>query len=86
MTLPLYAMAGPHLMVMVPVPRDAVGGLGQAYTEASLDGTAHIQGTGTTIDARWKVTSDHDQVLLHLHGRAPRRFELTVRFLPATAQ
>lgn len=81
---PLYVLSGVpphmnHLMVMVPVPRDSVDGLDEAYTEASLD-TTGIQSTGTTIDARWEVTPHHRYVLLQLHGRAPQRFELTVRF------
>ncbi|MDI3390640.1 hypothetical protein QIS99_31255 [Streptomyces sp. B-S-A8] len=76
---PLHVVGGPHLMVMVPVAGDAVEGLDEAYTEASLDVT-EFQTTGTTIDARWAVPSDRQQVLLHLKGRAPRRFDLTVRF------
>jgi hypothetical protein len=81
---PLYVVHGPHLMVMVPVARDAVAGLDEAYTEASLDLTTGIQSTGTTIDARWKVTPDHQHVLLQLYGRAPQPFELAVRFTVKT--
>ncbi|MFE0737485.1 MULTISPECIES: hypothetical protein [Streptomyces] len=77
---PLYVVNGPHLMVMVPVARDAVAGLDEAYTEASLDLTTGIQSTGTTIDARWKVMPNHRHVLLQLYGRAPKPFELAVRF------
>ncbi|PJM97969.1 hypothetical protein CG740_37980 [Streptomyces sp. CB01201] len=82
---PLHVVGGPHLMVMVPVARDAVDGLDEAYTEASLDCTG-IQSTGTTIDARWNVTPDHQHVLLRLYGQAPQRFELTVRFELKTAR
>lgn len=83
---PLEVLLGPNLMVMVPVPRSSVEGLDEAYTEASLDFDGGIQSTGTTIDARWKVTPDHQVVLLQLFGRAPQRFELTVRFKLETAR
>lgn len=56
---------------MQPVARDAVEGLDAAYTEASLDFTTGIQTTGTTIDARWNVTPDHEHILLLLYGRTP---------------
>ncbi|MFC7933959.1 hypothetical protein [Streptomyces cinereoruber] len=77
---PLYVVSGTHLMVMVPVVRDAVAGLDEAYTEASLDLTTGIQSTGTSIDAQWKVTPDRRHVLLQLYGREPKPFELAVRF------
>ncbi|MFE2103601.1 hypothetical protein [Streptomyces sp. NPDC059468] len=83
---PLTVRVGPELMLMQPVARDAVEGLDAAYTEASLDFTTGIQTTGTTIDARWKVTPDHRHVLLLLYGRTPARFELAVRYTPQTAQ
>lgn len=83
---PLHVAVGPHLMLMVPVPRDAVEGLDEVYTEASLDYTTGIQSTGATIDARWKVTPDHQHVLLQLHGRAPQTFELAVRFEVKTTE
>lgn len=83
---PLTTYVWPELMLMQPVARDAVAGLDEAYTEASLDFAAGIQSTGTTIDARWRVTADHRQVLLLLYGRAPKRFELAVRFTLDTAK
>lgn len=83
---PLEVLFKSHLMVMVPVPRNAVEGLDEAYTEASLDLDFDIQSTGVTIDGRWKVTPDHQVVLLQLFGRAPQRFELTVRFELETAR
>lgn len=77
---PLTVSVGPDLMLMQPVSRNAVEGLDEAYTEACLDFTSGIQTTGTTIDARWKVAPDHSHVLLLLHGRTPKPFELAVRF------
>ncbi|WP_306340139.1 hypothetical protein [Streptomyces sp. AS13] len=77
---PLTVAVGPELMLMQPVSRKAVEGLSEAYTEACLDFTSGIQSTGTTIDARWKVAPDHTHVLLLLHGRTPKPFELAVRF------
>ncbi|MFD0032895.1 hypothetical protein ACFVJK_32425 [Streptomyces sp. NPDC127172] len=56
---PLFVELGPSMMLLQPVPRDAVPGLDEAYAEASLDGTAGIQSTGTTIDAHWRVAPDH---------------------------
>ncbi|MCW8103006.1 hypothetical protein [Streptomyces tauricus] len=84
-TFPLFVFHGPELLVMQPVARDAVEGLDEAYTEASLDCTG-VQSAGTTIDARWEVTPDRRQVLLLLFGRAPARFELTVRYTLRTAR
>lgn len=83
---PLTAYLGPQLMLMQPVARDAVEGLDEAYTEACLDLTTGIQSTGTTIDARWKVAPDHSHALLLLFGRAPKPFELAVRFTLETAR
>ncbi len=83
---PLTVAVGPELMLMQPVSRHAVEGLDEAYTEACLDFTSGIQSTGTTIDARWKVAPDHRHVLLLLYGRAPRLFELAVRFTLETAR
>ncbi|MCX5443792.1 MULTISPECIES: hypothetical protein [unclassified Streptomyces] len=77
---PLFVELGPSMMLLQPVPRDAVSGLDEAYTEASLDGTTGIQSTGTTIDAHWRVAPDHAQVLLVLKGRQPSTFDLSVRF------
>jgi hypothetical protein len=77
---PLFTRLGPSLMLMLPVDRDAVPGLDEAYTEASLDSTTGIQDAGTTIDAHWKVEADHLHVLLVLKGRAPKPFQLAVRF------
>ncbi|MEV7641327.1 hypothetical protein AB0O32_15420 [Streptomyces rubiginosohelvolus] len=83
---PLTVSVGPELMLMQPVSRHAVEGLDEAYTEACLDFTSGIQSTGTTIDARWKVASDHRHVWLLLYGRTPRTFELAVRFTLETAR
>ncbi|MFD5064503.1 hypothetical protein [Streptomyces sp. NPDC058394] len=83
---PLTSYLGPELMLMQPVARDAIEGLDEAYTEASLDFASGIQSTGTTIDARWRVTPEHRHVLLLLYGRAPKQFELAVRFTLETAR
>lgn len=83
---PLTVRVGPELMLMQPVGRNVVEGLDEAYTEACLDFTSRIQSTGTTIDARWKVAPDHSHVLLLLRGRAPKPFELAVRFTLETVR
>ncbi|UQW99133.1 hypothetical protein [Streptomyces sp. RerS4] len=77
---PLMVRLGPQLLLMQPVSRTAVHGLDEAYTEAAFDLTTDIQSTGTSIDARWQVLPDHTHVLLVLHGRAPKPFELAIRY------